>query len=63
MIDDTCGRLVPTGNLEALVESLRWFDTHRERLPMLSRAARTQAERWTWENYRRCLTEAVVPFL
>jgi glycosyltransferase involved in cell wall biosynthesis len=63
VMTETCGRLVPTGNPEALVESLRWFDTHREQLPMLSRAARAQAERCTWENYRRCVTEAVTPFV
>jgi glycosyltransferase involved in cell wall biosynthesis len=63
LIDDNCGRLVPVGNLDALVESLRWFDKNREQLPALSRAARAQAERCTWENYRRCVTEAVAPFI
>src|SRR5262249_50691424 len=62
VMTEACGRLVPTGNPEALVESLRWFDTHREQLPLLSRAARAQAERCSWENYRRCVTEAVAPF-
>jgi hypothetical protein len=59
----SCGQVVPTGNLEALVESLRWFDRHRAQLPELSRAARGQAERCTWEDYRRRVTEAVAPFV
>jgi glycosyltransferase involved in cell wall biosynthesis len=62
LFDETCGRLVPTGNLDALVESLRWFDQHRERLSAMSRAARAQAEGCTWEHYRQCVTEAVAPF-
>ena len=62
LIDDSCGRLVPTGSLEALVESLRWFDGNREKLPAMRGAARAHAERCTWENYRRCVSQAVAPF-
>jgi starch synthase len=63
IMTESCGRLLPTGNLEALVETLRWFDTQREQLPILSRAARARAECYTWENYRRSVTEAVRPFV
>lgn len=63
ILTPACGRVVPTGNLEALVESLRWFDRHRGQLPQLSHAARGQAERCTWDDYRRCVTEAVAPFV
>ena len=63
VLTPACGRLVPTGDPEALVESLGWFEQHRGQLPELSRAARGQAERCTWENYRRCVTEAVAPFV
>jgi hypothetical protein len=59
----TAGRLVPTGNLDALVESLRWFDKNREQLPALSRAARAQAERCTWNNYRHYVSQAVSTFV
>jgi glycosyltransferase involved in cell wall biosynthesis len=62
LLDQTCGRLVPTGDLDALVESLRWFDRHRERLSAMGRAARAKAELCTWEHYRQCVTEAVAPF-
>jgi len=63
VMTEACGRLIPTGNLDALVESLRWFDKNRDHLPAMSRAARTQAEHFTWENYRRCVTEAVTSFV
>jgi len=58
-----CGKVVPIGNLEALVESLQWFDRNRGLLLTLSRAARVRAELCTWESYRRSVTEAVAPFV
>jgi glycosyltransferase involved in cell wall biosynthesis len=63
IMTESCGRLVQTGNLEALVESLRWFNKNREKLPAMSRAARAQAESYSWENYRRRVAEAVAPFV
>lgn len=63
MVDETCGRILAPDNLDSLVESLRWFSDNRHRLPELSRAARINAERCTWEQYRRCVTEAVTPFV
>ena len=63
VLTERCGRLIPTGNIEALVEALRWFNDHRERLPAMRRAARAQAERCTWETYRGAVTDAVAPFV
>ena len=63
VIDTGCGRTAPIGSLDALVEGLRWFEAHREQLPAMSRAAREQAIRTTWENYRRCVTQAVASFV
>jgi len=63
LIDDGCGRLVPTGNFDALVESLRWFDKNRELLPALGFTARARAEACTWENYRRRVSEAAAPYV
>ncbi len=63
VVDDACGRMLPPDDLEALVEGLRWFDRNRDRLPELSRAARMNAERCSWDAYRRRLTEAVAPFV
>lgn len=62
VLDDGCGRAVPRGEVEPLVEALRWFERSRDRLPEMSRAARNAAERWTWESYRRAVTLAVGPF-
>jgi alpha-maltose-1-phosphate synthase len=59
----TCGRVVSAGNVDELVEAFRWFDQHRDDIPMLGRAARTNATGCTWEHYRCCLAEAVAPFL
>ena len=63
LIDDTCGRLVPAGNIDALVENLRWFNKNREQLLAMNRSARTRAEQCTWKNYRHCVNEAVTPFV
>jgi glycosyltransferase involved in cell wall biosynthesis len=59
LIDDTCGRLVPTGNFDALVESFRWFDRNRDQLPAQSQAARARAARYTWQSYRHRVSESV----
>ena len=52
------GRLVQVGDLDSLVESLRWFDRNRDRLPAMRDAARNQAQRFTWEQYRRAVSNA-----
>lgn len=62
LLDPSTGRVVPAGDKDALIESLRWFATHRERLPEMKTAARRKAETCTWEHYRRCVSEAVAPF-
>jgi alpha-maltose-1-phosphate synthase len=58
-----CGFISPMGDLDRLVELLRWFDRHRDELPAMSREARAQAARSTWSNYRRLLTVAVSKFV
>ena len=62
VLTESCGRLVPCGSLEALVEGLRWFERRSGQLPSMARAARAQAARFTWGNYRRSVSEAVAPF-
>src|ERR1700730_777471 len=54
-----CGFVTPPGDLDRLVELLRWFDLHRDELPAMGREARSQAERCTWSNYRSLVTRAV----
>jgi alpha-maltose-1-phosphate synthase len=63
LINDSCGRLLPAGNLEALVEGLRWFERNRALLPSMANAARARAERCTWENYRERVRAATSAFV
>ena len=59
----TCGRVVPTGDIDAMVESLRWFDRRRDALPAMGAAARAQAEQFTWNRYRARVAQAVAPYV
>jgi glycosyltransferase involved in cell wall biosynthesis len=59
IIDATMGRIVASGNVDALVETLRWFAAKRNHLPAMKVAARAKAETCTWARYRRCVSEAV----
>jgi starch synthase len=63
MVDESCGRIVRPEDLDALVESLRWFDNNREQLTRLSAAARNRAERCSWNQYRGRVAVAVAPFV
>jgi alpha-maltose-1-phosphate synthase len=62
-ISSNAGRVLPSGNLEALIECLRWFGNNRSKLPSMSHAARRTAEQYTWANYRRAVGTAVAPFV
>lgn len=62
VLTESSGRVLPVGNLDSLVDTLRWFDQNRERLPAMGRAARKQAEICTWERYRHAVTEATAGF-
>jgi glycosyltransferase involved in cell wall biosynthesis len=53
------GFITPAGDLDRLVELLRWFDRHRDELPVMGREARAQAARCTWSNYRSLVIGAV----
>ena len=59
IISVDCGFITPSGDLDRLVELLRWFDCHRDQLPVMGRQARMQAARWTWSNYRSLVVAAV----
>jgi glycosyltransferase involved in cell wall biosynthesis len=56
------GRVIPVDDLDALVETLLWFDMHRNDLPALSKVARLRAEACTWEGYREAITTVVRPY-
>ena len=63
VLTNDCGRIVPTGDMDALIESLRWIDQNREQLSIMGSAARLQAELHTWNNYKNCVSEAVTHFV
>jgi glycosyltransferase involved in cell wall biosynthesis len=63
VLTEASGRLLTAGDLDALVDALRWFDQNRSLLPAMGRAARKQAEQCTWERYRRAVTEATARFV
>lgn len=59
VLDEACGRVVAAGDMEHLVETLRWFAANRNLLPQMKKAARTKAESFTWGNYRKAVSKAV----
>jgi len=54
-----CGFTAPPGDMDRLVELLRWFDRHRDQLSSMGRQTRVQDTGCTWDNYRRLLIGAV----
>jgi glycosyltransferase involved in cell wall biosynthesis len=62
ILSDDAGRVIPTGNLDALVEALRWFTANRSRLQEMRQAARARAEACHWKNYRNAVDAAVARF-
>jgi len=61
VLDNSCGRVNAAGDLEQLIETLRWFDVNRSRLPEMKSAARAKAETFTWDKYRASVSNAVAP--
>jgi len=57
------GQSIASGESDALVESLRWFDSNRDKLPSMKISARKAVESFTWERYRQCVRDAVAPYL
>lgn len=63
VITQSCGRVLPTGNVEALVDALRWFDRRRDRLAAMGAAAREKAAQCTWQRYRQSVADATAAFV
>jgi alpha-maltose-1-phosphate synthase len=59
ILNEATGKVIPSGDVDALVESLRWFAQNRNRLSAMKSAARAKAETCTWTNYRQCVSKAV----
>jgi len=62
LLGDGRGRLIAAGDLEALVESLRWFARHADEVPAMGSAAAAMARLRTWDRYRAAVSRAVEPF-
>jgi glycosyltransferase involved in cell wall biosynthesis len=62
VLDDRSGRIVPAGDLDALIDALRWFGRHQDRIPDMRRASRAAAERCTWARYRAAVSAASAEF-
>lgn len=45
------GFILPVGDLDALVEKLRWFSDNRDRIRAMSAAAKLKSREFTWERY------------
>jgi glycosyltransferase involved in cell wall biosynthesis len=48
--NDVDGWLVPPGDIDALVERLRFCAANRDRVFEVGQAARRRAEQWTWAD-------------
>jgi glycosyltransferase involved in cell wall biosynthesis len=58
----TAGRAIPPGDIEALVAALRWASDNRDALPAMGKAARAEAQQFTWSSYRGHVQQAAAPF-
>jgi len=45
------GFVIPAGDVDALVDRLRWFAANREKIPAMSTAAKQKAREFSWERY------------
>lgn len=62
LLDEDTGKVIPAGDVDSLIESLRWFAQNRDRLTAMQSAARSKVEQCTWANYRSAVSKAVAPF-
>jgi alpha-maltose-1-phosphate synthase len=63
ILSDKTGRVFQTGDVDALVDSLRWFAANRDQSRSMRPAARATAEACSWQHYRRCVSEGVAAFV
>ena len=63
LVTEETGQCIASGDVDALVESFRWFDSNRNRLPSMKVSARKAVETFTWERYRRYVRDAVAPYV
>jgi alpha-maltose-1-phosphate synthase len=59
IITPKCGRLMSPGDLDQLVDHLRWAVANRDQLPLMGGAARAKASCHTWDDYRSLVAGTV----
>jgi len=62
ILDESCGQVFKSGDMEALIEGLRWFSENRGRLLGMGESARKRVEELGWEQYRKQVAHAVASF-
>jgi glycosyltransferase involved in cell wall biosynthesis len=62
LLDSESGKVVPSGDVDALVAALRWMGENRSRVREMGEAAKRRAEHFGWDRYRKGLVEAVSGF-
>jgi len=53
------GWIVPAGDIDALVETLRYCAANRDQVRRVGQAARARAERWTWREAGQALIKVL----
>ncbi|TCD28947.1 glycosyltransferase [Pedobacter psychrodurus] len=53
------GWIIPAGDLEALINQLKWCTANKIELPKFGAAALRKAQTWTWHQYREKLSEII----
>ncbi len=54
------GFIVPVGDVNAIKEKILYFYNNRNKIEEMGRNARTQAEKYTWEKYRKSIRDVVL---
>ena len=62
VLDPSCGQVIPTGDVDALVAALTSLAACRDDLLAMSHAARRRAEHFDWKHYRGCVNDAVASY-
>lgn len=57
------GFVIEAGDTDALIDKIRWFNRHKELLPIMSRQARSTALEFTWEKYERKIADCMAEIL
>lgn len=57
------GFVIPIQSDEAIKEKVLWFCNHRDMIPIMGKKARTMAEKYSWDNYYKNLSDIIQKIL